>query len=181
MKTRYLLTLSISTVVALGIILVDEKSTVASEAIFYCQSNNNTPTTMVKTSNGAKQPVFHWNLDAVNIKTKPKPLCDSVTQKLNKYLMEGNDLSSLIFKASITFDQEDSTTLPAVCVARKEKPCQLLLFTLEPAPSENPQVSASNALDSILDKDLQATPVKSPTRGVQSAAYQVNFWQLLGL
>ncbi|MDJ0595587.1 MAG: COP23 domain-containing protein [Pleurocapsa sp. MO_226.B13] len=180
MKTKSLLSLSTSTTVVFSIALGTGESALASKANFHCQLNQGTPTTLIKTNNGLEKSVLHWHLDTVNTLASPEQLCDSVTQKLNSYLREGNDLSSLTFRASIAFDDKDSTSLPAICIAGEERPCKLLLFTLEPEPSENPQVAASNALNSILDKDLQASPVKSPTRGVQQTAYKVNFWQLLG-
>jgi hypothetical protein len=179
MKTKYLLLFSTSIVIALSLILLSRKSVKASEPIFFCQSNEKTPVTIIKTGNGTEKPVFHWNLDEINTSASSQQLCNSVTQKLNHYSAAKNDLSSLIFEASIALDNTSSAGLPAICVAGEKEPCKLLLFTLE--PSDNPQVSASNALDSILSKDLRTHPAPSPRRGVQSTYYKVNIWKLLGL
>ena len=122
--------------------------------------------------------MFHWNPDSVTTSLTPQQLCDSVSQKLNNYLAEGNDLSSLTFKGSITFEEGKPMCLPAVCIASQDNPCKLPLFTLE--PSERPELVANNALAAILDQDLQTNPIESTKRGVQSTSYQVDFWQLLG-
>ena len=180
MKAKYLLPLSIFTAVTLGAILASGKSTVASESIFNCQLDRSMATTIAKTINGKEKAVFHWNnLESETTQTNLKQLCNSVTQKLNNYLSNGNDLSSLTFKASAVFDDDESNILPAVCIAGEEESCKLLLFTLK--PSEKPGVDANNALTSILDKNLQASPVESPTRGIQSTAYEVTFWDLFRL
>lgn len=176
MNSQHLLSLGISATTTLAMILISGKSAVASDPIFHCQSNQETPTTIAKTSSGANQPVFHWKLDAANISASPKELCNSVTQKLNNYISEGNDLSSLTFKASMVFN-ENEEAMPAVCVEGENEPCKLPLFTLK--SSDNPKI-AHNALDSILDPALQTTPVKSGDRGFQSTSYKVNFWDLLG-
>lgn len=178
MKTNYLLSLSTFIIATFALTSVSQKSVIGSDSIFYCQSNQETPTTIAKNKNGEAKPIFHWKLDGIKTSAKPKQLCDSVTKKLNNYHQDGNNLSSLIFKASTVIDDKNSTTVPAICIAGTEQSCKLSLFTL--LPSENPQVAASNALDSILDQDLQASPVKSPTRGVQSTAYEVDLWHLFG-
>lgn len=187
MKSQYLASFSASTAIAISMILTAGKSAIASQAVFYCQSNEGMPTTVAKSSNGTEQAIFHWNLDKASTAIAPKQLCDSVTQKLNDYAAAGNDLSSLTFNASSNFDPEDweSPEFPAICVAGEREPCALELFTLNPVDeSENPVKVASNALNSILDPVLQATPTssssKGQTRGVQNTAYEVNFWQLLG-
>lgn len=179
MIIKYLLPLPIFTAVAFSTILVSSKATVATESIFDCQLDRERPTTIAKTKKGGVQPVFHWDkLEPETTLANSEQLCNSVTQKLNNYLSEGNDLSSLTFNAAAVFDDDDSTVLPAVCVAGEEELCKLPLFTLK--PSNKPEVSASNALNSILDRNLQITPVESPTRGIQSTAYKVSFWQLFG-
>ena len=185
MKNQYLL-LSASTTIAIGIITaIASNSTLASDLAFSCQSNEGTPTTIAKNSSGTEQPIFHWKLDEASISNTPEELCNSVTQKLNTYATEGNDLSALTFKpASVMSEDEEMTSLPAICVAGEGEPCKLPLFTLEPAENSlNNESVASNALNSILDPALQANPVKSPgrDRGVQSTSYQVNIWDLLGL
>ena len=183
MKSQYLVSFSASTAIALSAVLMAGKPATASKAVFHCQSNEGMPTTVAKSSNGAEQPIFHWNLDQNSTSANPEQLCDSVTQKLNTYAAEGNDLSSLTFNASSNFDPEDweSPEFPAVCVAGEKEPCALELFTLNPVEgNKSPVEVASNALDSILDPALQSAPSKSKTRGVQNTAYEVNFWQLLG-
>ncbi|MCC0176031.1 hypothetical protein I4641_03435 [Waterburya agarophytonicola K14] len=179
MKSQYLLSLSASTAIAIGTILMGGESATASKPVFYCQSNEGMPKTVAKSNNGVDRAIFHWNLDRESTSANSQELCDSVTQKLNNYMAEGNDLSSLTFKASTVYGEDlDSPDFPVVCVAGESDPCKLPLFTLN--PSDDPRVTANNALNSILDPALQATPAKSNDRGVQSTSYQVNFWQLLG-
>ena len=178
MKSQYLLSLSTFFTVTLGIISLNEKSAIASDATFDCQSNRETPATIIKTNNGAEQPIFHWNLDAETVSATPEELCSSVTEKLNNYILEGNDLSSLTFKALSIFPENSaSPSLPGVCIAGEDGSCNLILFTLNPSP--NPRV-ASTALDSILDPALQSIAVKPKLRdrGFQSTSYKVNFWDL---
>ena len=181
MKNQYLLSLATFATVTLGTISIVSKPAIASDAEFECLLNQETPTTVVKTSNGAEQPIFHWNLNEESVSKTPEELCNSVTQKLNNYIAEGNDLSSLTFNASNFFgDDLDAGNFPAVCISSETEPCKLALFTLK--PSEDPRI-ASAALDSILDPALQSTAVKpkSQDRGFQSTSYKVNFWDLLGL
>ena len=178
MKTKNLLSLSAFVIAIFALNSISQQSAKASDPIFSCQSDQDILTTIAKSKNGQTKPIFHWNLSEVNTSAEPQQLCDSVTQKLNSYQQAGNDLSSLIFKAGTVLDDESLETLPAICIAGVENPCKVALFTL--SSSTNPQVAASQALDSILDKDLQDSPAKSTTRGLQSTAYKVDFWQLLG-
>ena len=178
MKSQYLLPVS-TFAIAICTILLGGKSALAADPTFSCQvGDEERLTTVAKSSNGVEQPVFHWrNINAAATSAAPKQLCNSVAQKLNDYLESGNDVSSLIFKAStVLSNDEDLTNLPAVCVAQGTEPCKLPLFTLN--PSGNPEATASSTLDSILDPALQTTPVKSADRGVQSTSYKVNFWDL---
>jgi len=178
MKTKSLLSLSTFIIAGITLTLIGQQPATASDPIFFCESDQDIPMTIAKNKDGQAKPIFNWNLNEVNTSDQPQQLCDSVTQKLNSYHQEGNDLSSLIFKAATVLDDESLTTLPAICIAGTENPCKVALFTL--SPSENPQRVASNVLDLILDQDLQASSIKSPTRGLQSAAYEVDFWQLFG-
>ena len=181
MKSQYLLSLSTSATLALGMTLLGGKPSIASDAVFHCQPDQATPITVARTSSGAEQAIFHWNLDAETVSSAPKELCTSVAQKLNNYILEGNDLSSLTFQASRVFPEDPSiSSLPAICVADAEGACGLSLFTLK--PSNSPTI-ASATLDSILDPALQSTKVepKSRDRGFQSISYEVNFWDLLGI
>ena len=181
MRSQYLFSVATSFTVALGMFAVAGKSVSASDASFHCLSNQETPTTVVKTSNGAEQAIFHWNLDAQSVSKTSEELCNSVTQKLNNYMAEGNDLSSLTFNASRFFgDDQNLGSLPAVCISSEAEPCKLAVFTLR--LSDDPRI-ASAALDSILDPALQSTAVKpkKSDRGFQSTKYKVNFWDLLRL
>ena len=178
MKSPSLL-LSTSATVLIGAIAIAHRPAAASEAKFYCQSNAEVPSTVIKSDSGTEQSLFNWKLDPEKVSATPEELCNSVTQKLNDYVSAGNDLSSLTFRGSTVFnDDGDMTSLPAVCISSSEEPCKLPLFTLK--PSANPSV-ASNVLNSILDPALQKTAVQSGDRGFQSTSYEVNFWDLLGL
>lgn len=173
MKSKYLSSLLTTATLAFGITIVGEVSTIASEPVFSCQLNKGNLTTVVTTSDGLMQPVFHWYRQRATILANPQQLCNSVSLKLNNYLAEGKDFSS------VTFKPLEQMGLPAICVAEPEQQCDLLLFTLE--PSSKPHFLANNVLRSILDEDLQTSPIEFRERGVQSTAYQVNFWKLIGL
>lgn len=178
MKTKNLLSLSTFITATLTLTAISQQQVKASEPIFFCKSNQDIPKTIAKNKDGQAKPIFHWNLNELNTSAKPQQLCNSVTQKLNDYHQAGNDLSSLIFKAATVLDDESLTTLPAVCATEAENPCKVPLFTL--SPSENPQIAASQALDSILVQELQTSRLGAQTRGLQSTSYEVDFWQLLG-
>lgn len=173
-KSRYLRTLPTAVCVTLGAIALTPELSLASDPMFHCQSNEGTPTTVAKGDNGQEQSVFHWKLDPLYTSAEPQKLCDAVTEKLNDYISAGNDPSILTFKGSIV----GNGSLPAVCIANEEEPCQLPLFTLRPA--EDPLTVAEIALNTILDPQLQANVPKTKDRGIQRTSYQVNFWQLFG-
>ncbi|MDJ0596274.1 MAG: COP23 domain-containing protein [Pleurocapsa sp. MO_226.B13] len=170
MKGRYLSSLLTTATLAFGMTLVVGVAAKAVDPVFSCQLNEDSLTTVVTTNDGLSQPVFHWNRAGVN---NQQQLCDSVSQKLNNYLAEGNNLSS------VTFKPHESMGLPAVCLTEKDQECSLLLFTLE--PSSSPLILANHTLSSILDEDLQTSPIRYQERGVQRTAYKVDFWQLMGL
>ncbi|MCC0179396.1 hypothetical protein I4641_20760 [Waterburya agarophytonicola K14] len=172
MKSKYLSSLLTTVTIAFSLVLLGETPAFPSKPIFSCQSNEGSLTTVATNNDGIKQSVFHWNLDPETTLANPQQLCDSVSQKLNNYLTVGNNLSSVTFKA------QEQLGLPAVCVAKQSEQCSLLLFTLR--PSLKPALFANTALASILDRDLQTSPIKFQDRGVQSTAYEVNLWQLLG-
>ena len=171
MKTEYLSPLLTTTALALGMNLALGVPTIASKPVCACQSKGRELTTVAQTDDGKGLSVFHWNREALPNLDNPQQLCDSVSQKLNNYFADGNDLSSVTFEAQVRMG------LPAICVAEQNEHCAQLLFTLE--PSTRPELAANNALVSILDKDLQTSPIKSASRGYQSTAYKVNLWQLL--
>ena len=184
MKNSYLRSSTMATVAVGFLMSVAQNSALASDATFVCESNEGTPTTIIKSNAGATQPIFHWKLDAASVSNTPEELCDSVTQKLNQYATAGNDLSSLAFiPTTISVNDGEMTGLPAVCVAGESEPCQLTLFTLNTAGADNsqtPKTIAGKALDTILDPALKSNVVPSRDRGVQSTSYRVNFWDLLG-
>ena len=173
MKNKALSSLLTTAALAFGLTLVVGVPAEASDPIFSCQSKEGSLTTVATSNDGEGKPVFHWSREQVNTLANSQQLCDSVSQKLNNYVAEGNNLSSVTFKA------QEQMGLPAICVAEQYQQCSLLLFTLKPSPK--PHLAANNALASILDQDLQTSPIKFQDRGVQSTAYKVNFWQLLGL
>ena len=179
MKSQNLLLISASFFIGTISIAIADLPATASEATFYCQSNGEIPTTVIKSDSGTEQSIFNWKLEPEKVSATPEELCNSVTQKLNNYVSAGNDLSSLTFRGStVSNNDEDLSSLPAVCISGSEAPCKLPLFTLK--PSEDPSV-ASNVLNSILDPALQKTAVQSGDRGFQSTSYEVDFWDLLGL
>ncbi|MEO0835960.1 MAG: COP23 domain-containing protein [Cyanobacteria bacterium J06642_3] len=172
MEPRYLSSSLTTAVLTFGMSLIGGIPTAASEAVFSCESDQGRLTTVATNKDLIQQPVFHWSRTQEPTVANPQQLCNSVSQKLNNYIAQGNSLSAVTFRAQSQMD------LPAVCVAESDKPCSLLLFTL--APNPKPDQFANAILTEILDGDLQTSPVKSQDRGVQSIAYEVDFWQLLG-
>lgn len=172
MEPRDLSSSLTTAVLTFGMTLIGGIPTAASEAVFSCELDQGNLTTVATNKDLVQQPVFHWNRAQEATVVNPQQLCNSVSQKLNNYIAQGNSLSSVTFRAKSQMD------LPAVCVAESDKSCSLLLFTL--APNPKPEQFANSILTAILDDNLQTSPVKSQDRGVQSIAYEVNFWQLLG-
>ncbi|ELS05534.1 hypothetical protein Xen7305DRAFT_00052800 [Xenococcus sp. PCC 7305] len=155
--------------VVLGATFVSGQS---SEATFFCQAQENIPTTIAKTKNGQLQPIFHWKNEALPEGTNPEQLCDTTSQQLENYLASEGDLSSVSFK-STKLDQ-----IPVICVTAEDNDCNLVLLTLPPA--REPVEAAGLVLDSILESQLQDKRFVSNERGVQSIYYRINLWQLLG-
>jgi hypothetical protein len=152
---------------------VHSESKLPSEQTFFCQTDEDTPTTVAKSSNGELQPIFHWKSTALPPNTNPEAICSRVSQQLENYLVSQNNLSTMGFKST------KLENIPIICATDKDNNCQTVLLSLNPV--ENPVQTANSVLNSTLDSQLQKNKITSRDRGVQSFAYQVNFWQLLGL
>lgn len=175
MKIQYFSSLSLLATIAISLAATPAYSEAnsSSKITFSCQTNNDTLTTLAQTSTGQTLPIFHWNKKALPAKTNLQEICIDVSEKLENYLVAEGDLSSISFK-SARLDN-----IPAICLAGEQNDCNLLLITL--APVEKPIKTANKVLESILDPQLQGNKVISNERGIQSTAYQVSFWELLGL
>ena len=173
MKTKYLSSLLATMAIAFLATPVYGESNVPSEPTFFCQTSNNQPTTLAKTKNGEVLPVFHWNKAALPANINLQQTCDRVSEKLENYLVANQNISAVSFKG-VKLDN-----IPVICLAGVKNDCQLVLLTL--APAEKPVSTANEVLESILDPKLQANRVVSQERGLQSTAYPISFWQLLGL
>jgi Circadian oscillating protein COP23 len=149
------------------------ESDLSSETTFFCQTDNNIPTTLAKTSNGRVLPIFHWKADALPPQTDLQQTCNSVSEKLENYLVSEEDLAAVSFKST------KLDNIPAICLAGENKDCNLVLVTL--LPVDKPIETANEVLESILDPQLQANKAIYNDRGIQSTAYSIDFWQLLGL
>ncbi|MGK7895301.1 MAG: COP23 domain-containing protein [Xenococcus sp. (in: cyanobacteria)] len=157
---------------AIVIIGTTSASGQSSETIFFCQTNEEIPTTVAQTKNGNLQPIFHWKSDALPEGTNPDQLCNTASQQLENYLASESDLSAVNFK-STKLDK-----IPVICATGETNDCNLVLLTLP--PSEQPIETANLVLDSILEPQLQGNRLISNERGVQSIYYKINLWQLLG-
>ncbi len=144
-----------------------------SKISFSCESEAGIPTTVVKTENGNKQPIFYWKSEALPTEANPEQLCESVSQQLENNLVSDSDLSAMGFKSTKLEE------IPVICATDDNNNCNLVLFTLP--PTENPIEAANFILASILEPQLQSNKFISSDRGVQSIYYKVNLWQLLGL
>ena len=178
MKTKRL-----SAILAVGTMTV-ATSTVANSAEtpqlnFTCEVSQGVPTTVAQyAGDDTKLSIFHWKEEVVASKSSssPQQLCNMVSEKLENYSAQGYDLSKLSFVGTA------QGGLPVICANTAGVPeCSKVLLTL--APAEQADIVADEVVSGIIDKDLphQKEIVGSNDRGVQSFAYQVDFWSLLGL
>lgn len=143
---------------------------------FSCQTKEGVPTTVAQLAdNEAQLPVFHWKAEAVANKSEdtPQELCNVVAEKLENYSAQGYDLSSINFVGT------EQGGLPVICANAGGTTCSKILLTLN--KTEQPDIVASDLVDSILNENLQSEKIEYRKRGVQSISYQVDFWSLLGL
>lgn len=168
-----LLSFLFTAAIALGTTPAHSESDSSSEKTFFCQTHDNIPTTLAKTSNGEILPIFHWKSEALPAQNDPQQTCDFVSKQLDNYLVSEDDLATVSFKSARL------ENIPAICLAGENNDCNLVLLTL--LPVEKPIETANEVLASILDPKLQNNKIVSNDRGVQSTAYQISFWQLLGL
>ena len=148
---------------------VAESNTSANHLIF-CTSSKGTPITMARTVEGKNLTIFHWRSEVLPKSLNPQQLCDSVSAKLNKYAVQGEQIAA--------FRSYDQGGLPAVCAEINPGECSSVLFTL--APSEHPIDASNKVLEGILDDQLKQERRVPNTRGVQGFAYPVSFWKLMG-
>lgn len=177
MKTK------LSAIVAVGAMTV-ATSTVANSAEtpqlnFACEVSQGVPTTVAQYSgDDTKLPIFHWKDEVLASRStsSPQQLCNMVSDKLGNYSAQGYDLSQLSFIGTA------QGGLPVICANTAGVPeCSKVLLTLSPA--DRADIVADEVVSGIIDRDLphQKEIVGSNDRGVQSFAYQVDFWSLLGL
>ena len=149
------------------------------ELNFTCETIQGVPTTVAQyAENDIKQPVFHWKYEVLASRSSstPQQLCNMVSEELENYSAQGYDLSKLSFIGTAQGE------LPVICANTAGVPeCSKVLLTLSPA--NRADLVADEVVSGILDRDLshQKEVVGSNDRGVQSFAYQVDFWSLLGL
>ena len=179
MKTKHL-----SAILAVGAITVATTPTVADSAEtpqlnFVCESSKGVPTTVAQyAGDDTKLPIFHWKKEVLASKStsSPQQLCNMVSEKLKNYSAQGYDLSKLSFVGTA------QGAMPVICAnTAGVAECSKVLLTLSPA--DQADIVADEVVSGILDKDLphQKEVVGIDERGVQSFAYQVDFWTLLGL
>lgn len=143
---------------------------------FACERQADIYTTVATSKiNNARIAFLQWQpaILAGRTSASASELCQHVSQKL-EYLSNEYDLTSIhLIGTSID-------SVPAVCASGGGKDCSELLFELH-ATRENASIVANEVLDSIAIDSAQFQSSESKTRGVQSFAYQVDFWSLLGL
>jgi hypothetical protein len=146
---------------------------------FTCEVSQGVPTTVAQyAGDDTKLPIFHWKDEVLASRStsSPQQLCNMVSEKLESYSAQGYDLSKLSFVGTA------EGRLPVICANTAGVPeCSKVLLTL--APAQQADIVADKVVSGILDKDLphQKEIVGTNERGVQSFAYQVDFWSLLGL
>lgn len=180
MKTKYFSTLLITSAIAMGAAPALADTADAPKLNFACQANNGVPTTVAQYAGGEEtMTIFTWKQEALQYKTDatPQELCDNVTAKLENYSAEGYDLS----KVSFVGTKEHVTGLPAICASGGSgvPTCSKVLLTLN--RSHDAEIDAEQVVSAILNPQLQGEVQKYSDRGIQSTAYQVNFWDLFGL
>ncbi len=168
MKIKYLSLILASIVLATAPASMTASTNNPNKTI-YCQSDNATPTTIAKRADGQELTIFHWKNEALPEYFNPQQLCEEVSQKLQDYATEGNQLSS--------FKTHDLDGIPLICAEENTGYCSLVLFSLN---ASNNQADSNLLLGEILDNNLKEEEIISIERGVQFYGYKVNFWNLLG-
>ena len=169
MKFKYISLILASIAIALTATPVLTASTNNSNQTIYCQSDGETPTTIAKKADGQDLTIFHWRNEVLPEYLNPQQLCQEVSQKLQTYATEGNQLSS--------FKTYDLDGIPLICAEEIAGNCSLVLFTLNASSSQG---DSNMILRQILDESLKGEEIISTERGVQFYGYKVNFWTLLG-
>ena len=147
MPSKYLISLLTSSALAFSIVPAWGQSKTTSEITFACDDNRDVPVTIAKNREGKTQTIFHWKQEVLPDSIDSQKLCVRAAEKLNKYLAEGNNLSSLRVESS------EQIGLPAICITQERSVCNQVLFTLN--PHTEPINIAENTLTAILDRQLQ--------------------------
>ena len=169
MKINYLRAIVASIVIAFASTPVLNASPNDSNQTFHCQTEGESLTTVAKKADGEDLTIFHWQSEALPENLNPQNLCEDVSQKLQSYATEGNQLSS--------FRTHDLNGIPLICAEENIGDCSLVLFALNPS---NTQRESNFILEQILDDSLKGEIIRTVERGVQFYGYKVNFWSLLG-
>ncbi len=179
MKNKYLISLLTSSAVALSVSPAWGESKTTSEITFACQGDRDVPVTIAKNRQGKTQTIFHWKQEVLPNSLDSHKLCDRTAAKLNKYVAEGNNLSSLRVETA------EQLGLPAICITQERLVCDRVLFTLYPHPE--PMDIAENTLTAILDRQIQnehnthnlESLTRCEQRGCQSlfSSFPINLFQ----
>ncbi len=169
MKFTYLSPILASIAIAVTTAPVLTASINDSNQNIFCQTESGIPTTMAKRADGEEFTIFHWRNEVLPEYLNPQQLCQEVSQKLQTYATEGNQLSS--------FKTYDLDGIPLICAEEIAGNCSLVLFTLNASSSQG---DSNMILRQILDESLKGEEIISTERGVQFYGYKVNFWTLLG-
>lgn len=166
---KSLISLLTSTVVTLAIFPALAKSETPSNITFACEDNQGIPVTVAKNNKGTTQAIFHWKQVALPNQTIPQETCNLVTEKLNDYVNQSDDLSELWIQPG------DIAHVPVICVERQPQNCEVVIFSF--APSSVPTSIAHNTLEQILDrKMLNENTYKYKEK--QGFLVKINFSQL---
>ncbi len=169
MKINYLGAVIASIVIAFATTPVLKASTTDSNQTFHCETEGSTLTTVAKKADGEDLTIFNWQSEALPEYLNPQYLCEGVSQKLQSYGTEGNQLSS--------FRTHNFNGIPLICAEENIGECSLVLFSLNPSSSQR---DGNLILEQILDESLKGQEITTVERGVQFYGYKVNFWSLLG-
>lgn len=143
---KSLIPLLTSTLVTLSIFPAWAKSETLSDITFVCEDNQGIPVTVAKNNAGTTQAIFHWKQAALPTQAIPQEVCERVTEKLNSYVNQSNNLSELWIQPS------EIAHLPVICADRQPKNCEVVLFSFSPSEISTP--TAHYTLEKILDRKM---------------------------
>lgn len=152
MRSKYLISLLSSSILACFISSAWGQDKTTPEITFFCEDNNGVLTTVAKNKQGETETIFSWKQEVLTGKVltemTPKELCNNVSGTLDSLATEGSELSSLGFVGT------ELHSLPVIClgVDLYRSRCSKVLFVLR--PSNLPARFAADILEAIINPKI---------------------------